>query len=79
MPSSFRRFGASNGIGPVRIGLASRRSGAIDESPWTYRQTNKHDPANVNFDRYRSKSSFKERTTSILLHYDFGLGENGFK
>ena len=45
----------------------------------TDRQTNKHDPANVNFDRYRSKSSFKERTTSILLHYDFGLGQNGFK
>ena len=35
-----------------------RRSGAINESPWTLdRHTHKHDPANVNFDPLRSNSS----------------------
>ena len=44
--------------GPDRF----RRSGAINESPWTHRQTHtlthKHDPTNVNFNPLRSKSSF---------------------
>ena len=44
--------------GPDRL----RRSGAINESPWTNSQTDihthKHHPPNVNFDPHRSKSSF---------------------
>ena len=40
--------------GPDRL----RRSGAINESPWTHSHTDKHHPTNVNFDPHRSKSSF---------------------
>ena len=35
-----------------------RRSGAINQSPWTYRHTHKQHWANVNFDPIRNKSSF---------------------
>ena len=51
-----RRFGASNGVCPVRIGFADPEL-LTKVLGHTDRQTNTH-PTNVNFDPLRSKSSF---------------------
>ena len=52
-PSSFRRFGASNGVCPVRIGFADP-----ELLTKVLGHTYKHHSANVNFNPLRSKSSF---------------------
>ena len=56
MASSFRRFGASFGVCPVRIGFADPEL-LTKVLGQTHTHTNTH-PTNVNFNPLRSKSSF---------------------
>ena len=71
-PSSFRRFGASNGVCPVRIGFAAPEL-LTKVLGLTDTHTHKHiRPMSISIPSGINLRS-SEWTTSILRHYDFGL------
>ena len=74
-PSSFRRFGASNGVCPVRIGFADPEllTKVLGQThTHTHIHTNTIRPMSISIPSGVNLRS-SEWTTSILRHYDFGL------